>query len=333
MPALCSWDTFEHCHSDYLGQNIKGRLTMERRNFFLLVTLVTVAATPAWGQSVPTRIGDPQNAVSIPDMSGIWGHSFLTGGFEPPALGPGPVTNRTRRNGVSDVYQFVGDYTNPILKPQAAEQVKRHGEISLTGVTYPTPGNQCWPESPPVIFGNQGMLMLQQPHQITILYSNDHAVRRVRLNQSHPAQLTPSWHGDSVGHYEGNELVIDTAGVKVGPFAMVDRYGTPYTQALHVVERYRLVDSDVAKEAEERGKKENQYVPNGEWSPDPNYKGKALQLRFTVADEGVFTMPWSATITYRRPIGEWREEVCAENRHEYYNNKNADVPTADKADF
>jgi hypothetical protein len=65
----------------------------------------------------------------------MWGNPFLTGGLEPPPSGPGPVTNRSRRNGVSDIYQFVGDYTNPILKSRAAEAVKKHGEISLTGVT------------------------------------------------------------------------------------------------------------------------------------------------------------------------------------------------------
>jgi len=49
-------------------------------------------------------------------------------------------------------------------------------------------------------------------------------------------------YGDSVGHYEGDTLVIDTVGIKIGPFAMVDMYGTPHTEKLHVVERYRLVD-------------------------------------------------------------------------------------------
>jgi threonine dehydrogenase-like Zn-dependent dehydrogenase len=129
-------------------------MTTQRRHFLLLVTLAAVAATPAWGQSaVPTTVGT-QGAPSIPGMSGTWGHPFLTGGLEPPASGPGPVTNRSRRSGVSSVYQAVGDYTNPILQPHAAEAVKRHGEISQTGVTYPTPGNQCWPEGVPFIFGN-----------------------------------------------------------------------------------------------------------------------------------------------------------------------------------
>jgi hypothetical protein len=58
-----------------------------------------------------------------------------------------------------------------------------------------------------------------------------------------------SLYGDSVGRYEGDTLVVDTVGIRTDrPFAMVDMYGTPYTSALHVVERYRLLDYDAAKE-------------------------------------------------------------------------------------
>jgi hypothetical protein len=129
--------------------------------------------------------------------------------------------------------------------------------------------------------------------------------------------------------------VVDTVGIKVGPVSMVDIYGTPHTEALHIVERYRLLDYEAAKEAQERGEKENLHLPAGATGVevDPNYKGKGLQLQFTVEDEGVFTMPWSATITYRRALGEWSEHVCAENRHEYYAGKDTAVPTADKPDF
>jgi hypothetical protein len=93
----------------------------------------------------------------------------------------------------------------------------------------------------------------------------------VRLNQSHPSQVTLSWYGDSVGHYEGDMLVVDTVG--------------------------------------------------------------GLKLQFTVEDNGVFTMPWSATMTYRRALGQWPEFVCAENIREHYNNKHSDVTRADKPDF
>jgi hypothetical protein len=72
------------------------------------------------------------------------------------------------------------------------------------------------------------------------------------MNQPHPTPVTPSWYRDSVGHYEGDTLVIDTMGIKIGPIAMVDLFGTLHTEALHVVERYRLIDYAAAKEAWER---------------------------------------------------------------------------------
>jgi hypothetical protein len=66
-----------------------------------------------------------------------------------------------------------------------------------------------------------------------------------------------------------------------------------------VAERYRLLDYEGAKEGLERDAKENQHPPVG---IDRNYRGKHLQLHFTVEDPGVFTMPWTATITYGRGL-------------------------------
>ena len=151
----------------------------------------------------------------------------------------------------------------------------------------------------------------------------------MRLNQPHSAQVTPSWYGDSVGHYEGDTLIVDTVGVKVGPFAMVDWYGTPHTEALHVIERYRLLDYEVAKEGFERDAKEHNPVQG---IRDPNDLAKYLRLQFTVEDEGVFTTPWTATLTYVRDPAGWEERVCAENR-QWYSGKDAEVPRADKPDF
>jgi hypothetical protein len=291
-----------------------------------------------------------QGPASLPDFSGIWGNPYLYG-IEPPASGPGPVVNKARRRQgfdvdgerlpaanaplVSDAQRLVGDYTNPILKPATAEAVKRHADLSLAGVGYPSPRNQCWPEGVPFIFTNHAVQLVQQPDKITMLYEEDHEVRRVRVNAPHPPRVTPSWYGDSVGHYEGDTLVIDTVGFRIGPFSAVDQYGTPFTQALHVVERYRLIDYQAAKDAWARGGKENgRGGPVGEtFAPDPNYKGKALQLQFTVEDEGAFTTAWSATKTYRRLFREWPESVCAENTHKFGTEKDAAVPTADKPDF
>jgi hypothetical protein len=324
----------------------------KQEGFLLLVTLAAAAAaTPVLGQAVDTAIGRGTQSASIPDFSGMWGNPYLFG-IEPPLSGPGPVVNKSRRRQISDAdgrplppgrsalvsnnVQMVGDYTNPILKPEAAEVVKKHGETSLAGRGFPSPRNQCWPQGVPGVFSNFAIQMLQQPDKITILYEQDHEVRHIRMNQPHPAKMTPSWYGDSVGHYEGDTLVIDTVGFKIGPFSAIDPYGTPHTQALHVVERYRLIEYEVAKEAQERGGKENVRLPDAPaegWGADPNYKGKGLQLQFTVEDEGVFTTAWSAAKTYRRVFREWPEGVCSENPHKYSTEKDAAVPTADKPDF
>jgi hypothetical protein len=317
---------------------------LRQRDLGLLAIVAAAAAMPAFGQAV--------EPAAIPDFSGVWSHPSFPG-FEPPASGPGPVVNTSRRPQGADVdgrilppvnnilvsnpARLVGDYANPILKPRAAAAVKRKGEMELAGIVGPTPTIQCWPEPVPYIFNGVAMQMLQQPDKIIFLYPNDHQVRYVRMNQPHPAQVTPSWYGDSVGHYEGDALVIDTIGVKIGPFAMVDFYGTPYTEALHVVERYRLLDYEAAREGLERDARENRRPPGGAdagAAPDYSYRGKHLQLRFTVEDDGVFTMPWSATLTYRRARETWREVVCAENLQELaLAGRDSAVPHAEKPDF
>jgi hypothetical protein len=305
-------------------------MNSQRWDFLLVTTLAAAAAAPVWAQAPapavgPVGSGEVESAGTIPDFSGNWVHALP--GFEPLASGPTALVNRSRRpNGTGDILKLAGDYTNPILKPEAAEVVKKHGELGLNGIGDANPRNQCWPGGPPFDFSEGPTQILQQPDQVTILYSYDHQVRHVRLNQSHPAQVT-SWYGDSVGHYEGDALVIDTVGVKVGPFAMVDWYGTPHTEALHVIERYRLLDSDAAKEGFERDAKEHNV---GQRTPNP--QGKYLQLKFTVEDKGVFTTPWTATMTYGiGPVG-WTEEACAENI-QWYSGKDAEVPRADKPDF
>jgi hypothetical protein len=305
----------------------------------IVVTLLCAASGAflpvlAEGASAPSARVGAQSSEPIPDFSGVW-HRWMRPGLGPSASGPGPVTNLERINGVSNYNKLVGDYKNPILNRKAADIVKKHGELSLSGVGYETPSNQCWPSGVPYVFWNFGLQILQEPDQITMIYLHDHEVRRVRMNATHPKTVTPSWYGDSVGRYEGDTLVIDTIGVKHGPFAMMDMYGTPYTDALHVVERYRVVDYDAAKPAIDRESKVNPRYPRGlnAIEFDPGYQGKHLQLEVTVEDTGVFTTPWTSVMTYGRPLGEWPEHVCAENTFEYYNGRDSAVPTASKPDF
>jgi hypothetical protein len=301
-----------------------------QRGFLLLGALPAVLAIAALGQT-PLEVADETAAASasVPNLSGIWWHPFLPG-MEPLASGPTSIRNLSRRNGVSNYDELVGDYKSPILQPWASEVVKKFGELSKAGVTYPSPANQCWPEPLPYIYKNTALLLLQQPHEVTLVYN--HEFRQVRMNAPHAAPLTPSWHGDAVGRYEGDTLVIDTVGQKHGPFAMLDLYGTPYSDKLHVAERYRLISYEEAQDGLQRNARENMRA-GGASELDRNYRGKFLQVFFTVEDVNVFTTPWSATITYGRGSNEWRESVCAENRYDYLSRREVKIPTADKPDF
>lgn len=295
--------------------------------FSAATTAAVLAGT--FGHSTP--------ATAIPDFGGIWDHPGLPA-VEPLASGPTRLKNLSRTDdGIGNNLQMVGDYRNPILKPKAAARVKKFGEMSLTHFAYPTPRNQCWPGGVPFQFTDGNIMMLQTPGEITIVYHEDHQVRHIRMDSSHPEHVAPSWNGDSVGHYEGDTLVIDTVGVKIGPFAMVDWFGTPHSPALHVVERYRMLDFATAKEALDRNAKENHII-----GVHPVDRGTHLQLFFTVEDPGSFTMPWSATVTYSHPNAsprggnrnsEWEEQVCAENPHKYGVESDAAVPTAPIPDF
>src|SRR5580698_9741244 len=107
---------------------------MTMRASILATALGTVLTVPALAQS-PSVTGGLPASPPIPDFAGVWRHPSLPG-YEPPVAGPGPVTNRARKNGVSNYDRLVGDYSNPILQPWAAEIVKRFGGLSAAGVTY-----------------------------------------------------------------------------------------------------------------------------------------------------------------------------------------------------
>src|SRR3979490_3408509 len=99
---------------------------------------------------IATAIAIPALAdasAATPEFSGIWARNSFN--FEAPPSGPGPITNMKRAGADAgrpilggDPVPLVGDYTNPILKPHAADLVKRRGEISAGGHGFPRPPHQ-----------------------------------------------------------------------------------------------------------------------------------------------------------------------------------------------
>jgi hypothetical protein len=275
----------------------------------LSVAAIALVAIPALG------------ADTAPDLSGVWGRNTID--YSAPDSGKGPLKNISGNRAV-----MMGDYNDPMLLPWAAELVRKNGEIAKTGDAFPTAHNQCWPEPPPYILGNQQLQVLQQKDQVILMYSHGSQMRVVRLNGTHPANVTPTWWGDSVGHYDGDALVVDTVGIKVAPLSTVDRYGTPHTQALHVVERYHMVPQTASTaEPLRRGG----FQGDVDDAVDRAYQGKLMRVDFTVEDPGTFTMPWSGSVVYNRARGLFIEDVCAENIHDYIMNRDSNVPTAASA--
>ncbi len=231
--------------------------------------------------------------------------------FIPPARGAGPVVSDPARpyvpngGGRQPTYR-VADLTNPILKPWAKEQMKKANDEVLAGKVPYITRERCWPAGVPgfAVYtrGGQPLFFLQTATKVTIINELNQQMRHIYLNVPHSKNPKPSWYGDAVGHYEGDELVIDTIGLNDKTF--VDNYRTPHTDKIHVVERFKLIEG-----------------------------GKILQDTITVDDPGAFNMAWTAVQRWRRTDREMDESICAENNDNFFNYDVVPIPQAAKADF
>jgi hypothetical protein len=303
---------------------------MKRQALFFSVFTAAVLALPAFAADGASGM-----------MELRWGKNAFN--FEGMPSGPQPLRNLSRRpDGTANAGQLVGDYRNPILTPEAAAVVKQKGELAIAGKGFPNSQDQCRAIAPPFAQAMQlGLVMLPtKGGDIDILYDQNANVRHIRMNGAHPAKLTPTSMGDSVGHWEGDTLVIDTVGVKVDRFTSVDRFGTPQSEQMHTIERYRLIDGAVAKAQQEAYEKGEGTVGGGGrngggrdagYNPDARLRG--LQLEVTMEDPKVFTRPLTARVTYRRLLTEWTESVCADNPMEHYKDEWIGLPKADHPDF
>jgi hypothetical protein len=298
---------------------------MKRQALFFSVFAAAMLALPALAADGGSEM-----------MGFRWGKNVFN--FEPMPSGPQPLRNLSRRpDGTANAGQLVGDYHNPILTPEAAAVVKQKGELAIAGKGFPNSQDQCRPMAPPFTFAMQLIFQMlpTKTGDLTILYGQNENVRHIHMNDTHPAKLRPTPMGDSVGHWEGDTLVIDTVGVRVDAFTAVDRFGTPQSEQMHVIERYRLIDGTSAKAATDAFEKREGTVGGGGrvagYNPDTSLKG--LQLEVTMEDPKVFTAPLTARVTYRRLVTQWQEDVCADNPNEYYKDQWIGLPRAEHPDF
>jgi hypothetical protein len=229
--------------------------------------------------------------------------------FLPPESGPGPVLSDRAHpyvpNGSGQPTYRIADLTNPILKPWVVEQMRKANEEVTAGKVPFIARERCWPAGVPgldIYNRGQPVHIIQTPKMVIFVNELYAQIRHIYLDVPHSAEVKPSWYGESVGHYEGDELVVDTIGLSDKTF--VDNYRTPHTEQMHVVERFKLTND-----------------------------GKALQVAVTVDDPGAFNMPWSAIQHWRRTSAPMIEDVCEPNNDFFFGYGVAPLPHADKADF
>lgn len=287
--------------------------------------LVGAVLSPAFG-APPTPNFSPNASV---------GWVVQLGGLKPSQSGPGPVqddpehptidNNEFRLTGKQPTLP-VADLRNPILQPWVREALRKRNERVLAGEPVFGPRQSCWPRGVPGFLnegGFQPMFIIQSAKEIIMVAQADnHQRRHIYLNVPHAVNVKPSWFGESVGHYEGDTLVVDTIGITTRTF--VDDYQTPHTDKLHVVERFRLIDG-----------------------------GKGMEVVLHVEDEGAFTTPWNAVQRYKRveprvserdvPVendgtsavgeaGPLQEGYCADMQTRFSFEKDP-IPETDKPDF
>ena len=252
-----------------------------------------------------------QQKAAPPDFSSNQvGWVGLNGGGPGFSAVPGhvpPVTNDPAHpfipNGVGKQPTFrIADLSNPNLKPWVKAHMKKDNDEVLAGKIAFTARSSCMPAGVPGFMafgGGNPVYFIQTPKQVWMIYSGDQQVRRVYLDVPHSENPKPSWYGESIGHYEGDTLVIDTIGQN--DKTVVDPYRTPHTEKLHVVERWKIADD-----------------------------GQAMDVTFTVEDPDTFNEPWSGTRRYRRVQQPMLEEACAENNQHLFDYH---IPVANKPDF
>jgi hypothetical protein len=238
--------------------------------------------------------------------------------FIAPAHGAGPVQQDPARPYVSnDEFRVSGrqptervaDLNSPILQPWAREVVRKRNEAVLSGKLVGTPTASCWPKGVTAFLLSpmtQPMYFIQGPKEVVLILTSFNDVRHIHLTDKHSADVKPSWYGESIGHYEGDTLVVDTIGLDERTW--VDGFGTPHTAQMHVIERYRLIEG-----------------------------GNVLEVNVHVEDPGAFTMPWDAIQRFRQyeaavrqvpverltqlasaPEGPLVEMNCADNPNSYF---------------
>ena len=197
------------------------------------------------------------------DLSGVWNmHQILDATF---AANPPDMT-------------AWGKQKYEAAKPSNGPRTHPLREINDPVLT------SCLPPGVPRIYLHPfPMEIVQTSKETLLLYEYDHIVRRVFTDgRNHTSDITPTYMGESIGHWEGDTFVVDTIGFNDKTW--LDRDGHAHSDQLHVIERFRRPDHD------------------------------NMQIDVTMEDPKALVKPWVTRLSYQlRPQWDVQEQVCTDN--------------------
>ena len=234
----------------------------------LVVSSLLIAQAPARPE--------PTAAKATPDLSGTWSRRSVR---NPSGVFPDDP------GGIPYLGFVKGE---PPLRPMALEAYKANrkglSDTRLKGRDDVDPSYSCFPPGPTRIFTDPRPFEIRQVAEVAYLLSEtDHWTRRIFTDgKDRPDGFPVTWMGYSTGRYDGDTLVADTTGINERTW--IDSLGTPHSEELHLVERFRRLNHDT------------------------------LEIDFTFDDPKTFTKPWTAKKIYRlQPPGfEMKEGVICD---------------------
>ena len=239
---------------------------------FLLASLALAVGVPAGAQ--------PRMPDGKPDLSGLWDHPFVIDMSK-------DARNDNCGARVKGCSQKGPGGELP-MTPWAADWIKNFDPTNYDATGHCNPMGYTRSINAPV-----PTEIVQTPKKIVFLHESMFAFHNVYMDgRKHPTKaeaLETTWYGHSTGKWDGDTLVIDTVGPFFGtPRMLLDTAGHPMSEDLHLVERFKRLDSD------------------------------HLQYDVTVEDPKYYTKPWtnSRVWTLMPPGEEILEYVCTENNKE-----------------
>jgi hypothetical protein len=248
----------------------------------IVAVMMVLSLTPA-GAFAQAGSAVPRGPDGKPDLTGVWqGGSTLRGSWDDANSGFG--VGGSGKN--QDAPPVVGSNERPAGREGAPYQDWAAKKVleSFNKRAIDDPTALCLPPGVPrsVMLGLFPQKIVQTPKEIVVLYEYMHTFRTIPLNAKHPDDVLASYMGDSVGHWEGDTLVVDVIGFNDKTW--LAGTGTFHSEALHVTERYTRVDRD------------------------------RIDYEVTMVDPKVFTKPWTLTSSLMLREGtRVQEYVCVEN--------------------